>query len=291
MHSTRFVDYLGQTVQALVHWKLLRVAENVVKLGNCIDLPEVLLRFPFDNICTAAFRINPGCLSIDFPEVAFAKAFEEATELTLIRFMVSIRVEANEIFSIGIREEAKGSWEKRSEHNCFHRRRAKDNGLFGSSNIRSLKAVPTSSDYFKEVTNDDLFADGTQVEKDARVIYSIFSMARMESVWGKDCLEFKPGRWIKNGEFVCENQFRCPVFNAGPRLCVGKKFAYMQMTMVAGSVIDIKVEFTMNKSVFCSFRELGVRCEKKSKGMMMLFHLFMKLIIEPYTFSLTIVVQ
>jgi len=27
------------------------------------------------------------------------------------------------------------------------------------------------------------------------------------------------------------------VFNAGPRLCLGKKFAYMQMKMVAASIL------------------------------------------------------
>ncbi|MBA0556556.1 hypothetical protein Golob_026645 [Gossypium lobatum] len=62
-------------------------------------------------------------------------------------------------------------------------------------------------------------------------------MIRMESIWGKDCLELKPERWIKDGTFVSANQFKYPVFNAGPRRCLGKNFSYTQMKMVAVSVL------------------------------------------------------
>lgn len=60
-----------------------------------------------------------------------------------------------------------------------------------------------------------------------------------------DCLEFKPERWINNdGELVSENQFRYAVFNGSPRFCLGKKFAYMQMKMVAAATLlmyEVKV--------------------------------------------------
>lgn len=63
-------------------------------------------------------------------------------------------------------------------------------------------------------------------------------MARSESIWGKDCLEFKPERWIKDGKLVSDHsQFKYAVFNAGHRLCVGKEFAYMQMKMVAAAIL------------------------------------------------------
>nr|XP_043608690.1 cytochrome P450 86B1-like [Erigeron canadensis] len=101
----------------------------------------------------------------------------------------------------------------------------------------SLRLYPPVSFDFKEPLEDDIFPDGTVVKKGARVIYSIYVMARMESLWGKDCCEFRPERWIKDGEFVSQSQFKYTVFNAGPRLCVGKKFAYMQMKMVVASVL------------------------------------------------------
>jgi cytochrome P450 len=101
----------------------------------------------------------------------------------------------------------------------------------------SLRLYPSVPMDMKEVVEDDVFPDGNMVKRGARVHYCIFTMARMESVWGKDCLEFKPERWIKDGQFVSENQFKYTVFNAGPRLCLGKKFAYMQMKMVAASIL------------------------------------------------------
>ncbi|KAL8201336.1 hypothetical protein R6Q57_012675 [Mikania cordata] len=101
----------------------------------------------------------------------------------------------------------------------------------------SLRLYPPVSFDHKEPKEDDVFPDGTPIRKGARVVYCMYGMARMESLWGKDCCEFRPERWIKDGEFMSESQFKYTVFNAGPRLCVGKKFAYMQMKMVVASVL------------------------------------------------------
>ncbi|KAH9312794.1 hypothetical protein KI387_027829, partial [Taxus chinensis] len=54
----------------------------------------------------------------------------------------------------------------------------------------------------------------------------------------KDCLEFKPERWLKNGRFVRESDFKFAAFNAGPRRCTGREFAYWQMKWVAASIIS-----------------------------------------------------
>ncbi|XP_071692529.1 cytochrome P450 86B1-like [Rutidosis leptorrhynchoides] len=101
----------------------------------------------------------------------------------------------------------------------------------------SLRLYPPVSFDHKQPQEDDVFPDGTHIGKGARVVYYMYGMARMENLWGKDCCEFRPERWIKDGEFVSESQFKYTAFNAGPRLCVGKKFAYMQMKMVAASIL------------------------------------------------------
>ncbi|KAI3787262.1 hypothetical protein L1987_41610 [Smallanthus sonchifolius] len=101
----------------------------------------------------------------------------------------------------------------------------------------SLRLYPPVSFDHKEPLEDDIFPDGTRVKKGARVVYCMYVMARMENLWGKDCREFRPERWIKDGKFLSQNQFKYAVFNAGPRLCVGKKFAYMQMKMVVASIL------------------------------------------------------
>ncbi|CAM8967946.1 unnamed protein product [Rhodiola kirilowii] len=87
MHTGRFMDYSMKCITDLVHHKLLKLVDNLVATGDCIDLQDVLLRFTFDNICMAAFGVDTGCLDISLPEIPFATAFEHATELTLYRFI------------------------------------------------------------------------------------------------------------------------------------------------------------------------------------------------------------
>ncbi|KAJ8491734.1 hypothetical protein OPV22_013455 [Ensete ventricosum] len=48
-----------------------------------------------------------------------------------------------------------------------------------------------------------------------------------------------PDRWLnKDGEYRPMNPFRFPVFHAGPRMCLGKDMAYIQMKAVAASVME-----------------------------------------------------
>ena len=64
-------------------------------------------------------------------------------------------------------------------------------------------------------------------------------MGRMESIWGKDCLEFRPERWLgEDGRFRQESPFRFPVFHGGPRMCLGKEMANIQMKFIAATVIE-----------------------------------------------------
>lgn len=94
MHSSRFVAFSARTTTELVHDKLLKLLRMV---SGPIDLQDVFLRFTFDNISAAAFGVDTGCLKLvttgdgkknELPVIPFAKAFEEATELTLFRFIV-----------------------------------------------------------------------------------------------------------------------------------------------------------------------------------------------------------
>ncbi|GLJ53567.1 hypothetical protein SUGI_1142660 [Cryptomeria japonica] len=105
--------------------------------------------------------------------------------------------------------------------------------------MRLYPPVPSDS---KEALQDDVLPDGTVVCKGVRVIYHPYAMGRMQSIWGTDCLEFKPERWLKqddNGSLlvVKENVFKYPVFQAGPRICLGKEMAFIQMKSIAASVL------------------------------------------------------
>lgn len=88
-----------------------------------------------------------------------------------------------------------------------------------------------------QVVEDDRFPDGTELKKRMKVMYSIYTMGRMESIWGKECREYKPERWLREGKFMGESAYKFTAFNGGRRLCLGKDFAYYQMKFVAASIL------------------------------------------------------
>jgi cytochrome P450 len=85
--------------------------------------------------------------------------------------------------------------------------------------------------------DDDVLPDGTFVKKGTRVTYHPYAMGRMEEIWGPDCLEFKPERWLRDGVFYQENPFKYPVFQAGLRVCLGKEMALVELKTVALSLL------------------------------------------------------
>lgn len=84
---------------------------------------------------------------------------------------------------------------------------------------------------------DDVLPDGTYVKKGTRVTYHPYAMGRMREIWGQNCLEFNPERWLKNGVFLPENPYKYPVFQAGFRVCLGKEMALVEIKSVALSLV------------------------------------------------------
>ncbi|PNX86088.1 cytochrome p450, partial [Trifolium pratense] len=83
----------------------------------------------------------------------------------------------------------------------------------------------------------DVLPDGHKIEKGDGVYYLSYAMGRMSSIWGEDAEEFRPERWINNGIFQPESPFKFIAFHAGPRMCLGKDFAYRQMKIVAMAIL------------------------------------------------------
>ncbi|GAU47784.1 hypothetical protein TSUD_12690 [Trifolium subterraneum] len=59
-------------------------------------------------------------------------------------------------------------------------------------------------------------------------------MGRMKQIWGEDCLEFKPERWISDrGQIIHVPTYKFIAFGAGPRSCIGKDMSFVHMKMIA----------------------------------------------------------
>lgn len=103
-----------------------------------------------------------------------------------------------------------------------------------SESLRLYPSVPEDS---KHVVKDDVLPNGTFVPAGSMVTYSIYSVGRMKFIWGEDCLEFKPERWLStDGEYM-QGSYKFVSFNAGPRICLGKDLAYLQMKSIAAAVL------------------------------------------------------
>ncbi len=72
---------------------------------------------------------------------------------------------------------------------------------------------------------------GSKVHGGDLVLYSAYNMGRSESLWGEDCEEFKPERWLVDGKFkvvvgflhfanVCGSVLSIGVCNAPLSTCV-----------------------------------------------------------------------
>jgi cytochrome P450 len=101
----------------------------------------------------------------------------------------------------------------------------------------SMRLYPPIQFDSKFCQEDDVLPDGTFVRKGTRVTYHPYAMGRVEEIWGSDCLEFKPERWLKDGLFCPENPFKYPVFQAGLRVCLGKEMALVELKCVALALI------------------------------------------------------
>ncbi|XP_043696293.1 cytochrome P450 86B1-like [Telopea speciosissima] len=341
-HSSEFRNLTTDSLFQLVHSRLLPVLEDSIKQSIPIDLQDILLRLTFDNICMIAFGVDPGCLRPGLPEIPFAQAFEDATEMTMQRFVTPMTLwKTLRFFNLGSEKKLKNSIREVDEFaDGVIRARKKELSLYSGENKRrsdlltvfigskddegkpfsdkflrdicvnfilagrdtssvalswffwlieknpeieerilaeicriigerrdsnnkvegreslvfkpeevkkmeylqaalseALRLYPSVPVDHKEVIEDEVFPDGTVLKKGEKVIYAMYAMGRMESIWGKDCREFKPERWLKDGRFMSESAYKFTAFNGGPRLCLGKDFAYYQMKFAAASII------------------------------------------------------
>jgi cytochrome P450 len=103
----------------------------------------------------------------------------------------------------------------------------------------SMRLYPPVSINTRRCERDEFLPDGTFVGRGWQVSYSAYAVARVADVWGDDCEEFRPERWLDGGGvFRPESPFKYPVFHAGPRTCLGKEMAYVQMKSIVACVFE-----------------------------------------------------
>ncbi|MFS7930666.1 putative cytochrome P450 [Helianthus anomalus] len=106
----------------------------------------------------------------------------------------------------------------------------------------SMRLYPPVAMDAKQAANDDVLPDNTFVKKGYPVSYHIYAMGRSKELWGADWAEFRPERWLERDEtgrwvFKPRDGYEYPVFQAGPRVCLGKEMAFLQMKRVVAGIL------------------------------------------------------
>ncbi|PHT45567.1 hypothetical protein CQW23_14725 [Capsicum baccatum] len=106
--------------------------------------------------------------------------------------------------------------------------------------LETLRLYPSFPRMVRYAIFDDILPDGTYVPAGTDVILSLYSVGRMKSVWGEDCLEFKPERWLTADETRIERPedgYMYAAFSGGSRTCIGKYLAFLEMKSVASAIL------------------------------------------------------
>ena len=111
----------------------------------------------------------------------------------------------------------------------------------------SLRLYPPVPQELKEAAAGDVLPSGHEVRAGDKVLVWVYAMGRMEDVWGGDCREFRPERWASaeegRGGVRYVPSYRFMSFNSGPRTCLGKDMAFVQLKAAAAAVVwNLEVE-------------------------------------------------
>lgn len=110
----------------------------------------------------------------------------------------------------------------------------------------SLRLHPPVPFEIKQCQIDTTLPDGTFLPKESIVVWCIWAINRSREIWGDDSDTFRPERWLspaaaadaeddndnKALKLIAKSPFEFPVFNAGPRSCLGKKMAELMACWV-----------------------------------------------------------
>ncbi|KAJ9615806.1 hypothetical protein H2200_001883 [Cladophialophora chaetospira] len=103
----------------------------------------------------------------------------------------------------------------------------------------SLRLYPPVPFEIKQTVQDVTLPDGTSLPTGAIVVWCIWALNRSTATFGPDAHEYRPDRWLERDNdgrlhFTGNNRSvgEFPVFNGGPRSCLGKKMAEMMASWV-----------------------------------------------------------
>lgn len=343
INHRRFIRFLVKVTRDKVEKGLVPILQHASEHDLVIELQDVFQRLTFDTTCMVVTSHDPGCLSVEFPDVSFSKALDDAEEAiayrhiipenlwrlqrwlglgqekkltrawkildhfinsiilkkrdelkegkssnlkdgdeggvdlltsfleeqvetrgintnedkflrdTILNIMIAGRdttssaltwfiwlITQNPKVEDKIRAELRGiiPANQANKWHVFQVEETNKLNYLHASFCESLRLYPPVPFEHKSPIEPDTLPSGHHITPKTKVVFSLYAMARMEGIWGEDCFEFKPERWITNqGKIKYEPSYKFLSFNSGPRTCLGKEVAFTQMKMVSATLI------------------------------------------------------
>lgn len=108
----------------------------------------------------------------------------------------------------------------------------------------TLRLYPPIPFEIKQCEKATTLPDGTFLPEKSIVFWCTWAMNRSRICWGDDADSFRPERWLtEDGKLITKSAAEFPVFNGGPRLCLGKRMAELLAVQVIATMV-LLFEFT-----------------------------------------------
>ncbi|CAI9109204.1 OLC1v1008979C1 [Oldenlandia corymbosa var. corymbosa] len=88
INHQRFHKFLIKTSREKVDKGLIPVLDHLCETGETVDIQDLFQRFTFDTTCKLVTGYDPGCVSIELPDVPFARAMDAAEEAIAARHLM-----------------------------------------------------------------------------------------------------------------------------------------------------------------------------------------------------------
>ncbi|KAI1662359.1 cytochrome P450 [Daldinia decipiens] len=138
----------------------------------------------------------------------------------------------------------------------------------------TLRLYPPIPFEIKQCEKPTTLPDGTFLPEKSIVFWCTWAMNRSRINWGDDADSFRPERWLtEDGKLITKSAAEFPVFNGGPRLCLGKRMAELLAAQVIPTMV-LMFDFTpayggerVSKSSLTLPMKGGLPCLVKSKAL------------------------
>ncbi|KAL3527871.1 hypothetical protein ACH5RR_012527 [Cinchona calisaya] len=160
INHQRFHQFLVKTSRDKVEKGLIPVLDHLCSTGQVVDLQDLFQRFTFDTTCKLVTGYDPGCVSITFPNVPFARALDTAEEAIIVRHLVpEIIWKLQRLLNIGQEKKYSEAWKTLDRVIGEYISRKREELRKSSRSVNDQDGVDLLTSYITEGNNMELPID------------------------------------------------------------------------------------------------------------------------------------